>query len=73
MLTAATIVVFAVAGGAIYRCATNPRLSSNFYVHYCCDSDDDSLTSEAAYGVDTIDECKAILEKSDRVMWISQK
>lgn len=45
------------------------NLQPRFYINYCYDSDDEA--GVISYKVDTLAECKPIMENSKKTMWIS--
>ena len=45
------------------------NLQPRFYINYCYDSDDEAAV--ISYKVDTLAECKPIMENSKKTMWIS--
>ena len=62
-------IIAALAGIGVYWKTHNRGRPPQFCINYCYDSDDDSIV--ISYGVETLEECKPIMENSKKTMWIS--
>ncbi|NBQ47468.1 MAG: hypothetical protein EBU33_03315 [Sphingobacteriia bacterium] len=63
-------IIAALAGiGVYWKIQRSERPPHQFCINYCYDSDDDSTV--ISYGIETLEECKPIMENSKKTMWIS--
>ena len=63
------LIIAALAGIGVYWKTFGTSREPRFCINYCYDSDDDAAV--ISYKVDTLAECKPIMENSKKTMWIS--